>query len=246
MATFQSTRCILVLPAVASACILTACGGDGSTSAGTSTGQGQGQGTQSIAGVVATSGFIPGSATEPTLKPGYYQGALVCADANENGKCESAENPATTDAHGAFKLNVSGPTSLIADIGTSAVNTGTRAPVTSRMVLRASLDQVNEQIGGGVVISPLSSEVERLVEANGTSYAIEKANLAQRLDVGIDAVLADIGSASGTAAAPWMRTPEALRAFPMAARVIEGAGTMQLREGFHLTTDGWAPNDDLS
>ncbi|KAI3595188.1 Acid phosphatase [Cupriavidus necator H850] len=67
------------------------------------------------------------------------------------------------------------------------------------MVLRASLDQVNEQIGGGVVISPLSSEVERLVEANGTSYAIEKANLAQRLDVGIDAVLADIGSASGTA-----------------------------------------------
>jgi hypothetical protein len=47
-------------------------------------------------------------------------------------------------------------------------------------------------------------------------------------------------------AAPWMRMPEALRAFPMAARVIEGAGTMQLREGFHLTTDGWVPNDDLS
>ncbi|WP_454724443.1 MULTISPECIES: hypothetical protein [Cupriavidus] len=47
-------------------------------------------------------------------------------------------------------------------------------------------------------------------------------------------------------AAPWMRTPEALRAFPMAARVIEGTGTMQLREGFHLTPDGWLPNDDLS
>lgn len=197
MATFQSPRSILVLTAVASACVLTACGGDGSTSAGTSAAPGQG--TQSIAGVVATSGFTPGSATEPMLKPGYYQGALVCADANENGKCESAENPATTDAHGAFKLNVSGPTSLIADIGTSAVNTGTGAAVTSRMVLRASLDQVNEQIGGGVVISPLTSEVERLVEANGTSYAVEKANLAQRLGVSIDAVLADISSASGTA-----------------------------------------------
>ncbi|WP_454735557.1 hypothetical protein [Cupriavidus necator] len=47
-------------------------------------------------------------------------------------------------------------------------------------------------------------------------------------------------------AAPWMRTPEVLRAFPMAARVIEGAGTMQLREGFRLTPDGWVPNDDLS
>ncbi len=46
-------------------------------------------------------------------------------------------------------------------------------------------------------------------------------------------------------AAPWMRTPEALRAFPMAARVIEGSGTMQLREGFHLTPHGWLPNDDL-
>ncbi|RDK07864.1 hypothetical protein DN412_23960 [Cupriavidus lacunae] len=33
--------------------------------------------------IVATCGFIPGIATEPTLKPGCYQGALLCADANE-------------------------------------------------------------------------------------------------------------------------------------------------------------------
>jgi hypothetical protein len=43
--------------------------------------------------------------------------------------------------------------------------------------------------------------------------------------------------------APWAKTPEAQRVFPMIARVIEGAGTMQLREGVHLTPKGWVADE---
>jgi hypothetical protein len=58
---------------------------------------------------------------------------------------------------------------------------------------------------GQVVISPLSSEAQRLVEANGSSYAAEKANLAARLNgpafnLGTAAVtdpLADVNTLSG-------------------------------------------------
>ncbi|WP_454732563.1 MULTISPECIES: alkaline phosphatase family protein [Cupriavidus] len=198
MSSFQSPRSILILTAVASACVLTACGGgDDNASAGTGAGTGPSQTQQTIAGVVAASGFVPGSAAQPTLKAGYYQGALVCADANGNGKCDTSENPVTTDSHGAFKLSVSAPVALIADVGASAINTGTGAAVGSRVALRASLAQVNDQIGSSVVISPLSSEVQRLVEANSTTYAVEKANLAQRVGVGADAVLSDLNAASG-------------------------------------------------
>jgi uncharacterized protein involved in response to NO len=45
--------------------------------------------------------------------------------------------------------------------------------------------------------------------------------------------------------APWLRTPDARRAFPMAIRSIDNAGTLQLRVGFHLTPQGWVA-DELS
>ena len=45
--------------------------------------------------------------------------------------------------------------------------------------------------------------------------------------------------------APWMQTPDARRAFPMAMRAIDNAGTLQLRLGVHLTPQGWVA-DELS
>ncbi len=45
--------------------------------------------------------------------------------------------------------------------------------------------------------------------------------------------------------APWMQTPDARRAFPMAMRAIDNAGVLQLRLGVHLTPDGWVA-DELS
>ncbi len=45
--------------------------------------------------------------------------------------------------------------------------------------------------------------------------------------------------------APWARTPDARRAFPLVMRAIDNAGTLQLRLGVHLTPDGWIA-DELS
>lgn len=42
---------------------------------------------------------------------------------------------------------------------------------------------------------------------------------------------------------PWARTREAQLAFPMLKRVIDGAGTLQLREGFTLTPKGWVADE---
>lgn len=43
--------------------------------------------------------------------------------------------------------------------------------------------------------------------------------------------------------APWANDPTVRHVFPMVARVIEGAGTMQLREGVHLTPRGWVADE---
>lgn len=43
--------------------------------------------------------------------------------------------------------------------------------------------------------------------------------------------------------APWTKDPDVRRVFPMVTRVIEGAGTMQLREGVRLTPDGWVAEE---
>src|SRR5450830_945985 len=163
----------------AGAAILAACGGSNNYNSAPATPPAT---TPSVtmAGVVAAAGFVPGSATDPTMKAGYYSGALVCIDANNNGKCDTGENPVTTDAKGAFTLTASAVGPLLADIGTSATNTATGAKVASRLVLRAVAAQVTEQ-GAAVVISPLSSDVARAMEASSSDYTTEKTNLATRL-----------------------------------------------------------------
>jgi hypothetical protein len=183
---------VLALTAVAAATsIVVACGG-GSGSGPIAGGTGAGPGSSTpLKGVVAAAGFVPGSATDPNFGAGYYQGAVVCNDANNNGRCDSGEPSATTDANGAFTLNTdSGAVNLIADIGTSATNTATGAKVSSRTVLRAAKEQAADQ-GDGIVVSALSTEVVRLMEANGSSYATEKQNVADRVGATSAQVLGD-------------------------------------------------------
>ena len=177
---------------VFSTLLLSACGGSSSAPA-----QQPSQSTVTMSGVVAASGLVPGGTTgDPTIKAGYYQGAIVCVDQNANGRCDSGEPQATTDASGRFSITTSATGALLADIGTTATNTATAAPVTSRLALRVGADQVNAA-ATAVVISPMSSEVQRLVEANNASFALEKAAVATRLGVTAD-VLADVNSISGT------------------------------------------------
>ncbi len=143
-----------------------------------------------LKGVVNAFAFTPGSKTEPTLSAGYYKGATVCVDANNNGKCDAGETSTATDANGAFSLGLASASALIADIGTTATNTASAAANPKRNVFRASLDQVNEN-PNSVVLSPLSTEVVRLTEANSSTYAAEKANLAARVRIGVATVTAE-------------------------------------------------------
>jgi hypothetical protein len=45
--------------------------------------------------------------------------------------------------------------------------------------------------------------------------------------------------------APWTRDRDAQRVFPMVARVVDGAGTMQLKAVFQLTDNGWVATNEL-
>jgi len=175
------SRSTLLLTSIAAACVLAACGGNDDNSPPQANNPPPAN-TTTVSGVVAAAGFVPGGTTgDPTIKAGYYAGATVCVDANGNGKCDAGETVATTDNTGHFTLKTSSTGQLIADIGTKATNTATGTAVPSHMILRASAAQLAEQGATNVVISPMSSEVQRLVEANGTTYAAEKANLVTRL-----------------------------------------------------------------
>jgi hypothetical protein len=168
-----------LLTSIAAACVLAACGGNSDNSPTASNPPAT---TPAVSGVVATAGFVPGNTSgNPTIKAGYYAGATVCVDANGNGKCDASEVTATTDSNGHFSLQTSATGQLIADVSTKATNTATGAAVPSHVILRASAAQITDQGATSVVISPMSSEVQRLVEANGTTYAAEKANLATRM-----------------------------------------------------------------
>ena len=188
-------RAAYILTPVTLACALAACGGDGSTT--------------TYSGKVVASAFKQNTSGDPALSAGYYAGATVFIDANGNGVKDSDETSTTTDANGRFTLNVSGGTSgqIVADIPTSATNTATGAAVPAHLILRASAAQITDQGKTAIVISPLSSELQRRVEANNSSYATEKANLATRLSgpsfnqgtaaVSAADVVADPGTLSG-------------------------------------------------
>jgi len=174
-------RCVFALTPIAAACALVACGSSSSSSTPTPV-PAPTPATTTFSGVVASTGYIAGSTSgNPTLKAGYYTGATVFVDSNGNGKLDAGEPSAQTDATGHFTLQSSVSGQLVADIPTTASNTATGKTVPSHLILRASTAQVADQGNGSVVISPMSSEVQRLVEANGTAYATEKANLATRL-----------------------------------------------------------------
>ena len=186
---------------VLAASVLAACGGsDNSPSAPPST---------TYSGKVVASAFQTNTTGNPTLLAGYYAGATVFIDTNGNGVKDANEPFTTTDAGGKFTLTADASVTgqLVADIGTAATNTAAGAAVPAHLILRASAAQIAEQGNGAIVISPLSSEVQRLVEANGTSYATEKGNVAARLSgpafnkgtatVSTADLLVDVGTLTG-------------------------------------------------
>lgn len=109
---------------------------------------------------------------------GYYQNAKVCLDANNNGRCDAGEVSTTSDSQGHYTLPGSG--AVAAQITTASTLfdpvTNTSSAVTRALTLRAPA-QVN------AVLSPLSTELQAAIDANGGDYDAAVAALATRVGV---------------------------------------------------------------
>jgi hypothetical protein len=188
-----------LLTALAAAAMLTACGGDdGGTPAAstpnatpaTVSGSVMGTAIKNPTGVAQSSATgvdyaksSTGDAVQQTIVPIAYANATVCADTNGNGACDSGEASTRTGADGRFTLTTAA-TSLVAVVGTDATYTdasGAPAKVASKLVLRSAADQAAN--GAQVVISPLSTEVVRLTEAESLTVADAKTAIASRLSL---------------------------------------------------------------
>lgn len=140
-----------------------------------------------IHGVVAGSVFVAETDDRPAqVLAARYQHARVCVDTNDNGACDPGEPLATTDDIGAFRLNGPSDRPLVADISPDTTIDG--RSVGRHLVLRAASAQVSK---GTVVISPLSTEVARIMEAGALDYTTSRRELAARLDVSWAAVVDD-------------------------------------------------------
>ena len=172
-------RAAYVLTPVTLACALAACGGDSN-----STPPPPPPVTHVYSGKVVATSFKADVSGNPVLTPGYYSGATVFIDANGNGVKDAGEDSAVTDATGQFSISTTAASlagQLVADIPKTATNTAAAATVPAHLILRASAAQVSAQGQTAIIISPLSTEVQRAVEANSSSYATETANVAARL-----------------------------------------------------------------
>jgi len=144
------------------------------------------RGARSVRGVIAASDLVHPSGHDPGVAvASHYQHARVCADANRDGVCSPGESTTTTDAAGEFVLSDSGGWPLVADIPADAIMNG--HPVGRHLVLRAP-GILNSR---SIVLSALTTEIVRMMEADGLDQATAQRSLASRLDVGSDAVIAD-------------------------------------------------------
>lgn len=133
--------------------------------------------------VAATS---PAQSRASTTVASVFQNAKVCIDANGNGVCDATEASTLSKADGTFLLVARAGGPLVAEVSTTSLSNG--QPVRQRMVLRVAAEQVanatfNPLIPANVAVTPLSTEVVRMMEADGTSYHAATDMLAARLDV---------------------------------------------------------------
>ncbi len=213
-----------------------------------------------IRGVVAGSYFTPpaisnspaGSTASATIAS-HFKGVRVCVDANNNGACDAGEVSATSDAAGGFLLRSLTPGPIVAEVGTTALNAG--QPVTRRMSFRAAFEQLAEGASGGgtavalnsVVVSPISTELLRMMEADGLTYQAAKQNLAIRLGVSTTDVLLDPTKVSAADVRKSLLTESAILSnrFALAAKMVD-RGDVRGREHGDRGGGGLSAHDEGS
>lgn len=163
--------------------------------------------TQAATGPVTVKGVVAGSFFKPPVisdnpamakasatSSSVYKSAKVCFDSNDNAICDAGEISTLTKEDGSFLISSRSLAPLVAEISTNSTNNG--QPVTQRLVLRAVADQISSGIVSplkpvNVAITPMSTEVARMMEDAHGNFFAEKQNLADRLGVPTDQVLND-------------------------------------------------------
>ncbi len=160
-----------------------------------------------VTGVVAGSYFTPPvisdsptAAKASSTVASIYSGAKVCFDLNGNGACDSNEPYTYSSSSGRFTVASATPANVIAEISTSAYNNGN--PVTSRNVLRASAAQVAAAKTSpfapiSIAVTPLTTEVTRMIENDGLNFTAAQEQLAERLGVTPAEVVSDPNKVTG-------------------------------------------------
>ncbi|MCR6476911.1 acid phosphatase [Variovorax sp. ZS18.2.2] len=160
-----------------------------------------------------------GAASTSGVVTGGYRNAKVCIDANDNGRCDSGEASATTDANGAFRLGGQG--AVVAEIGPSSRRfdpaTNTEVAVVQPLVFRAPA-------AANGVVSAVSTELVALMDANGGNFAQARSALAARLGVSESQVLADHNKIGDAKARTALQT-EIDQSLARIAEAVAEAGT---------------------
>jgi hypothetical protein len=175
-------------------------------------------GCRVVHGVVAGSFFSAASSgARASSAASIYAGATVCIDENDDLICNESENSAVTDANGGFELDGVQVGAIIAEIGVDALNGG--HPVSQRLVLRAPQDPT----WAPFVVSPLSTEVARMMGDDGLDAVSATGHLATRLGVSSDIVLNDPANVSDDAArrALLVETTTLSHRFELAAKMVD-------------------------
>ncbi len=132
-----------------------------------------------VRGVVAGVRFTPSSGTAPSsTSTAYFRHARVCFDANDNGACDPSESSTFSDDAGAFVLSGDGLQPVVAEIDRKDASIG--LPGVDRLVFRAAMEAA---AASSVAVTPLSTEIVRLMEADEAPYEVARAELASRLGI---------------------------------------------------------------
>ena len=152
---------LLTLAALAGTLILSACGGGGGGGASNSSAGGGGSASAPEAvAQVSLSGIVA---------DGLIQGAQVCYDINNNGRCEADEPSAVTTSNGSYSLSVpaslAGKHAVVAFVPVGAVDADT-GPVTQPYTLSSP---PNSNTVASIFVSPITTIVQNVMQASGAT-----------------------------------------------------------------------------
>jgi hypothetical protein len=173
-----------------------------------------------VRGVVAGTRFTPPSETAPSQTSAtYFPHARVCVDANANGACDPSEASTFSDDAGAFVLASTGSHPIVAEIDRGDASAA--VPGVDRLVFRAAPEAASAS--SSVALTPLSTEIVRLMEADRASYEGARAQLARRLGISVAEAAGDpaIVTAPASRRAVLAESVTLSRRFALAAKMVD-------------------------